>query len=268
MSLNRRLRPDSRADRAATRTLMLARAARMRRSGTRAERALRSALATTALGRVPAEEQAWIRRIRARRAEVAAQGAREYAGSVEGGATDHISEYLAASAEPWSVPPRWGVLMLRLVRELAPRSCLELGTGFGASALYIAAALDLNRAGRLVTLDREERLRPVAARGFAELGLAERIEQVTGEIDATIDDALATAAPVEWALVDAEHAEEATVAHFRALRPSLAPDAVVLVDDINLSPGMSRAWRAIRADDSIAVALDLHRLGVVVTASG
>ena len=268
MSLLGRLRPDSGPERAATRAVMLARAARLPRSGAPTYAALRRALVTAALGRLPAEERAWISRIHARRAEVAAQDAREYAASAGGGEADEIAGYLASSAEPWSVPALWGELMLRLVRELAPGSCLELGTGFGASALYVAAALELNGSGRLVTLDREERLRPVASRGFTGLGLADRIEQVTGEIDVTIHGALAGAAPVDWALVDAEHTEAATVAHFRALRTGLAPHAVVLVDDINLSAGMRRAWEEIRGDDSVAVALDLHRLGVVVTTSG
>jgi predicted O-methyltransferase YrrM len=248
---------------APTRARMLARAARLPRDGTRSQSALRRALLTTARGRLPAEERAWIERIRARRAEVAAQGAADYAAS---GEADEIAGYLAASAEPWSVPALFGELMLRLVRELAPRSCLELGTGFGASALYVGAALELNGAGRLVTLDREERLRPVARRGFEQLGIAARVEQVTGEIDSTLGRALEGAAPVEWALVDAEHTEEATVRHFQALRPGLAPDAVVLVDDINLSPGMRRAWGRIRSDAVAAFTLDLHRLGVVIVA--
>ena len=42
---------------------------------------------------------------------------------------------------------------MRLVRELRPHSCLELGTGVGVSAGYQAAAMELNGVGRLLTLD-------------------------------------------------------------------------------------------------------------------
>ena len=42
----------------------------------------------------------------------------------------------------WSMPRIWARFLMRLVGELAPRSCIELGTGFGISAMYQAAALE------------------------------------------------------------------------------------------------------------------------------
>ena len=45
-------------------------------------------------------------------------------------------------------------VIYRHVRESTPDLVLELGTAHGASAAYIAAALEENRKGRLVTVDR------------------------------------------------------------------------------------------------------------------
>ena len=67
-------------------------------------------------------ERAWIERIEARRAELAAS---------------EVSQF----AQWASIAPVWGRLLMRTVRELQPRTCLELGAGFGISAAYQGAAL-------------------------------------------------------------------------------------------------------------------------------
>lgn len=114
-------------------------------------------------------------------------------------------------------------MRMRLVRELHPRSCLELGTGFA----YQAAALELNGAGRLTTLDVAAPWATIAERRFAELGLDEKVELRRGTIDETLDGVLQDASPVDYAFLDAEHTEVATIKHFDGVLPVLASGAVV-----------------------------------------
>jgi predicted O-methyltransferase YrrM len=54
---------------------------------------------------------------------------------------------------PW-MSPEQGALVYRHVRESQPSLVLELGTAYGASATYIAAALEANGHGRLISVDR------------------------------------------------------------------------------------------------------------------
>lgn len=54
---------------------------------------------------------------------------------------------------PWMSPDQ-GAKIYRHVRETAPDRILELGTAHGASAAYMAAALEENGSGHLVTVDR------------------------------------------------------------------------------------------------------------------
>src|SRR5438445_13291008 len=54
---------------------------------------------------------------------------------------------------PW-MSPHQGAIIYRHIRETAPGLVLELGTAHGASAAYVAAALQENGKGRLVTVDR------------------------------------------------------------------------------------------------------------------
>lgn len=43
-----------------------------------------------------------------------------------------------------SMPPMWGLLLFKLIREFKPTSGLELGTSLGISAAYQASAMEIN----------------------------------------------------------------------------------------------------------------------------
>ena len=151
-----------------------------------------------------------------------------------------------------SLPRTWCRLLLRLVGELRPRSCLESGTAFGISGSYLAAALELNRDGRLITLEGAEDWARIASRSFAGLGLEARVEQRVGPIADSLAH-VAAAGPFELAFLDAEHQAEPTLAHFAAMLPNLAPNAVVVLDDVDWPPmrdaGAARGARALGDGD-------------------
>lgn len=106
--------------------------------------------------------------------------------------------------------------------------------------------------------------REAAERGFAQLGLAERVELRRGDIEATLPGVLAEVPELGYAFVDAEHTEEATIAYFDALCPRLRPNAVVVIDDVTWPDSGRRAWRTIRRRPRVARAIGLGRVGVVV----
>jgi predicted O-methyltransferase YrrM len=209
-----------------------------------AARALRGALWTTALGRIPPEERAWAARIEARRAEIAPP---ETSGFVHG----------------MSISPVWGRFLMRMVRRFTPRSCVELGTAFGISAAYQAAALELNGAGTLTTLERDQALAGVAEEGLARLRLP-RASVRLGPINASLDSLVGEADPIDYAFLDADHTEQATLSHFAALLPHLREGAVVVLDDVNWSDEMRRAWGAIRTEPRVSASLGLRRMGIAI----
>ena len=232
-----------------------------RRPGRTAD-AVAAALRDTALRRMPAEERAWVARIEAGRSELPTLIAD--AGSPERAYAERLAE--ATEAARWmSLPPVWGGFLMRLVRELAPTSCLELGTGFGLSAAYQAAALELNSDGRIVTLD-QDALTEIAGPRLAALGLGDRVELIGGMIEDTLATALEHAAPIDYALLDADHTEEGTLGAFDAIAPHLADEAVVVLDDINWTDGMRRAWSAIERREGVAT-VGLRRVGLAVVSA-
>jgi predicted O-methyltransferase YrrM len=258
------LAPGSAAANAGYRLLLAVAAGRLRGQD-RSSRAVARALRTTALGQVPPAERAWLGRIAGYRGELA-DGAITANADPTHGLDPHTHQEQASAACLWmSLPPLLGSLLTRLVRELEPRSCLELGTGFGVSTSYQAAALDLNGSGRLVTLD-VEGMQRIAGPGLAGIGLGDRVTLRSGQIEETLAGAIADVEPIDFALLDADHTEAGTMGAFEQLLPCLGAGAVLVFDDIAWTEEMRRAWRRIAGHPRIADAVAIRRLGIAVAA--
>ena len=245
---------------------------RNERSARDSSHALGSALRTTALRRVPGEERRWAERIEQRRAELASEHAETQA---------VFTEWPERGAARWtqilrpgpvaeacgviSIPPLWGVLLLRLARGQRPAVAVELGTGFGISAAYLAAGLEVNGSGRLATFDGAEKWAAIAEEGTSRLGLT-RAEFRVGPLSETLDEALSELDPVGLAFIDAEHTKESTLRYFRTLLPHLSDGAVLVFDDIDFDAPMWEAWTEIREHPAVAVAVSLGKMGIVSVA--
>jgi predicted O-methyltransferase YrrM len=243
---------------AGVRLVMAASLPRLMRRRGRATSALRRTMKSIALGRIPSDERAWARRIEDHRHELFARST-PVEPFVEG-----YPEDLGWASRIVSMPPVWCGFLIRLVRELAPNLGIELGTGVGISTAYQAAGLALGGGGRLMTFDGSADWVRVAEQGLERLELAERVDAHVGPIAETVPRAANGSGRAEYALVDAEHTEEATLADFRTILPHLAHGAVVVFDDIPWTPGMRRAWRTVARSERVSVALALGRMGVVV----
>jgi predicted O-methyltransferase YrrM len=235
-----------------------------------AARPLRRALRATLLGRLSSDERAWSERIEARRAQLIQTGAETgmpaFRQHASGGGEFEMSDpqtTLGFAAVVMSLTPEWCLLLMRLVRELAPRSCLELGTGFGISTAYQAAALTMNGSGRLTTLEGSAAWADLAIRGLAELDLQARVSGRVGPLAETLAAEAERRAPVDFVFVDAEHEVQPTLEHFEAMLPHLAERAVLVFDDVDW-PGVRAAHDRIAGHESVTESLRLGRLGVTV----
>ncbi len=258
-------------DRLLTRLSMASRVPRLIASRDPASRAAARALCSTAIGPGGGRASDWIDRIEARRKQLASEQTAvspnfdPAAGGVTGSWFAGIDGPVPiwGIARMFSIPPVWGAFLLRLIRELSPSSCLELGTGLGLSAAYQAAALELNGAGSLVTLEGADAWAAVAEQGLDELGLSGRARVRRGSIDDLLPPLAAELAPIDYAFLDADHSEEATVKHYEILEPHLASGAVVLLDDVTHSDDMRRAWKSIGRSERASSRTELGRMGLV-----
>jgi predicted O-methyltransferase YrrM len=217
----------------------------------------------------PAERE-WVERIEAWRLELASRSGDTRAGFAPepGGLPEWAPAFdrpipMSGATALLSIPPLWGRFLMRLVGELRPSSCLELGTAFGISTAFQAAALEVNGEGRMLTIDAAQEWTAIAEDGFERLGIASRIETRTGQIGTVLPDALARLGKVDFVFIDAEHQEEPTVRYFELILPHLASGAVVVLDDIGFPRQMRRAWRRISSHPRAGAAVGLGRMGVV-----
>jgi predicted O-methyltransferase YrrM len=249
-------------------TAALARLAGKREPATRP---VRRALRTLLLGQVPKPERRWAATIESLRARLAADGS-VTGESFDPGTDGPVGRFtmerqpstVGIASQFMSLPPTSCLLLMRLVRESAPRSCLELGTAFGISAAYVGAALELNGAGKLVTLEGSAEWARLARESLDSLGL-DRVEVLVGPIAATLPGLVARGDPLDFVFIDAEHQAAAMLEQFRTILPVLAPGAVVACDDVDW-PEMREAQAAIAGDERVASSISFGRLGISIIA--
>jgi len=160
-----------------------------------------------------------------------------------------------------SLPPKWALLLFRLLRQFRPTVCLELGTCLGISTAYQAAALKLNRGGRIVTCEGDESLASLAKQNFERLTLENVLVRV-GRFQDVLGEVLREIGHVDFVFMDGHHEEQATLTYFRQMYPYFAANSVLVLDDISWSEGMRRAWDLIVADERTEVSVDLYRAGI------
>jgi predicted O-methyltransferase YrrM len=158
---------------------------------------------------------------------------------------------------------RWNSLLFKLVRAFRPSVCLELGTALGISAAYQAAALELNRKGKIISLEGAEALVSLAKANLKALGL-HAFEIVPGRFQDSLEKVLKKNAPIDFVFIDGHHEECATVRYFNQILPALSDGAILVFDDISWSGGMERAWNTIRKEKNIRASIDLLTVGICV----
>lgn len=139
-------------------------------------------------------------------------------------------ETAALPMHDMQVAPEQGALMALLVRLLGARRCIELGTFTGYSSLAVALALPPD--GRIVCCDISREWTAVAARYWAEAGVAEKVELRLGPALETLDALLAEGreGSFDFAFMDADKARYPSYAQ-RLLR-LLRPGGLLAVDNV------------------------------------
>ena len=131
-------------------------------------------------------------------------------------------------------------------------SCIELGTGFGATTCVLAAALEANGSGRVVTVDMF-RHEPVNVDVVSShVGLRERIDIVVDPLGYNwyLADRIrresesGTCKPVfDFCLLDGAHEFEPDALAFTLVAKLLKPGGALVVDDVNFHLRQIPNWR-------------------------
>lgn len=113
-----------------------------------------------------------------------------------------------------------------MVLASGAKRCLEIGTSYGYSGLWIGSAAEAN-GGSLITIDHEQHKSDVAAAYFADAGLSKSIECRTGEALEVLE---TLEGPFDFVLNDADKGNVAV--YVENLMGRLCPGAVILTDNV------------------------------------
>jgi caffeoyl-CoA O-methyltransferase len=161
-----------------------------------------------------------------------------------------------------------GRFLAALVALASPQLVLELGTFTGYSALSMAESLPPG--GRIITCDISEKHVALARRNIASSPYADRIEIQVGP---ALESIAALDGPFDMVFIDAD--KQSYLAYYEALFPKLAPNGVIVVDNVLWSGRLldisddSEATQALRvfndhvaADERVEVVMLTIRDGV------
>jgi predicted O-methyltransferase YrrM len=226
------------------------------------------ALEAAARGTADAGARGWFERIEARRLELLRSrrpvSIIDYGLDPKNGPVHREASVGKVTEASRSRP--WCEFLFHLARAARPERAIEMGACVGISASYLAAALEMNGTGRLVTLEGDPVLSGLTGETLSGLGLAHRAEVVRGPFDATLAASLERMRPVDLLFHDGAHEAWCYERDAETMRPYLAPGAVVVFDDIRWGDTDTiGAWRKIVAHAQVKGALDCGAIGVFVT---
>lgn len=171
----------------------------------------------------------------------------------------HFTKRVQDIAKRAAIEPRFGALMHRWLKQDSMYFVLELGTSLGFGTAYMASAKpDLE----IYTIDAAAEVQAFAKSLHYKLGL-KNITYIEGQFDHVLPPLLYDIPRIDFAYIDGNHTEEATLRYFEWLKPKLHEQSVVVFDDIYWSVGMTAAWEKIKLDDTVNLSIDLYRQGWV-----
>lgn len=166
-----------------------------------------------------------------------------------------------------------GRILATIIRFMRCQRCLELGTAYGMSAMFILEALSKQGSHtHLTTVDGLELLYKIASEQL-QGRYSDRIACEYGRTSAVLPRLAKSLEPVDFMFHDAGHSRKDYVEDFHAALPLLAPGAVVLFDDINWNdprfaannPQCHKGWLEVASHPKVRWAVEIgQEMGLIL----
>ncbi len=150
------------------------------------------------------------------------------------------------------------------------KEVLELGTCLGITTAYLAKNPNTSR---VVTIESNADRMGVAMDAWDRLGVTAAIDPHVGTFDAVLPGLLAErerthAGTWDLIFIDGHHEGEALLRYVKLLMPWLAPEGLLVCDDIHWSPDMEQAWDQIRNWPNWTMTLDVFEMAAATQRRG
>lgn len=165
-----------------------------------------------------------------------------------------ISQIARKGVSDWSS----SVMLKGIIDYLCCESVLELGTSLGINTAYLSKCSTVQE---IITVEANFELVELAKETLKDAEI--RIELITADITDAIVNLADRNKSFDFVLVDANHKYEATTNYFRQLKHLIHDESIIVFDDINWSPEMTRAWNEICEDEHVTLTLENFQMGIV-----
>jgi len=147
-----------------------------------------------------------------------------------------------------------------LMYFLTPKNVLELGTSLGVSTLCMGLSAPTSE---IHSVDACPQTHSVAANTLQTFA----VDNVELHTMCFTDFLKSNKKNWDFVLLDGDHRYHQTLELLDLIKPQLTPDAVILMDDIHWSPGMTKAWREIIKSNKF-LSIDLFYYGLLIQGEG
>lgn len=155
--------------------------------------------------------------------------------------------------------PRYARMMFRMINHMNYVDVLELGTSLGITSLYLSSATR----GSVITVDASDAISSIAS------SLNKDKRRIDYRVN-TFDNELKKLEKqtFDFIFIDGDHKGESLLRYYEQLRPQLKENGCIVIDDINWSADMNRAWKQLCDSADVDLSLDLFELGILFSRPG
>lgn len=164
---------------------------------------------------------------------------------------------IAKIARTAGISEKRAALLFRLTRYFQPENVLEIGTSVGLATVAMAVA---NPKSKITTLEGCPETARIANENFKKFNLTNVSSEIT-----EFENYLKKPTTNNYQLIyfDGNHSEQATLAYFELLLPTVTHDSVWIFDDIHWSKEMTKTWLQIKNHPKVKVTIDTFQWGLV-----
>jgi predicted O-methyltransferase YrrM len=156
-------------------------------------------------------------------------------------------------------PKKYSQLLFRMIQFYNKKNVLELGTSFGITTSYIAAA---SNNPKVTTMEGSQSIAAIAQQSFNALQL-NNIAIIKGDFENTLASFLASSNTIDFAFLDGNHRKIPTLNYFQQILQKSDKETIFVFDDIHWSKEMEEAWEEIKSHESVTLTIDLFFIGIV-----
>jgi len=159
-----------------------------------------------------------------------------------------------------SVTEKYGALLYRISGWFQPEVIIEMGSGLGISALYLASG---SPKVALHSIEGSTHRASFASNLLTSLNYKSATIHC-GEMGEKLDHLKPLIKGRFLAFVDGNHQYKPTLAYVMKLLEAAGEEAIIIMDDIYWSKEMYKAWKEVISWPEVLVSIDLYQMGILL----